>query len=44
MAVVELLYQLVANLIDYRGELASLGTIGWPLRRYPLALPAPTPQ
>jgi hypothetical protein len=36
MAVVGLMYQLVAHLIDYRGHLRAFAELGWPLRPYPL--------
>lgn len=35
MAVVGLLYQLVAHIIGYRGYLTSFAERGWPLRPYP---------
>jgi hypothetical protein len=42
MAVVGLLYQMVAHLIDYRGQLTNFAEPGWPLRPYP-RLPAADP-
>jgi hypothetical protein len=41
MAVLALLYQMVAHLIDYRGYLTNLTEPGWPMRPYPL-VPSPT--
>jgi hypothetical protein len=40
MAVLGLLYQLVAHLIGLKGWLTNLGAAGWPLRPYPLATAA----
>jgi hypothetical protein len=41
MAVLGLLYQLVAHLIDYQGHLRNFSARGWPVQPYPFLVPPP---